>query len=62
MFVVTSKNKMKGAASLVLDDAVLSQVAARYNNANYFSIYFDGMRFTLLKESSPKPRLDCVSH
>ena len=33
MFVVTSKNKMKGAASLVLDDAVLSQVAARYNNA-----------------------------
>lgn len=38
MFVVTSKNKMKGAASLVLDDAVLSQVAARYNNANYFII------------------------
>ena len=33
-----------------------------YNNANYFSIYFDGMRFTLLKESSSKPRLDCVSH
>lgn len=38
MFVVTSKNKMKGSASLILDDVVLSQVAARYNNANYFII------------------------
>ena len=27
-----------GAASLILDDTVLSQVAARYNNANYFII------------------------
>ena len=38
MLVVTSENKIKGAASLVLDDTVLSQVAARYNNANYFII------------------------
>lgn len=38
MLVVTSKNKMKGSASLILDDVVLSQVAARYNNANYFII------------------------
>ncbi len=38
MLVVTSENKIKGAASLILDDTVLSQVAARYNNANYFII------------------------
>lgn len=36
MLVVTSENKIKGAASLILDDTVLSRVSEKYNGGNYF--------------------------
>ena len=36
MIVVTSENKAKGAASLMLDDSVLSQVSEKYHGRNYF--------------------------
>lgn len=36
MLVVTSENKVKGAAALVLDDAILSRVADKYKGANFY--------------------------
>lgn len=38
MIVVTSENKARGAAALMLDDSVLSQVAEMYNGKNYYII------------------------
>ena len=36
LIIVASENEEKGAASLMLDDSVLSQVAEKYNGRNYF--------------------------
>ena len=36
MLVVTSENKVKGAAALVLDDAILSRVADKYKGTNFY--------------------------
>lgn len=36
MLIVTSKSKINGSASLMLDDIILSQISDKYNGRNYF--------------------------